>query len=134
MSYAMKYILVILVLFLAGCGYDDESCRAYHVGEFFIDTTVIHNSFEKKIVLERKWDTVKLVSQKNGHYFFNTKDKILKSAEGSWQTRSNNIEGQCSWFLQQNNLTMELNQYEFDILILLNDTIRFSLPFRRKKL
>jgi hypothetical protein len=127
----MKCIYLVLLSFLLSCK-EDKSCSKNYIGVFVIDTSFIKDSIQRNLVLKNKWDTIKLVSTKNGVYYFGTIDTILKKSEGSWYTKSNNFEGQCFGFIKQTNLQQPINLFQFDIMVFINDSLRFSLPFYKR--
>lgn len=86
----------------------------------------------KKIIIDRKWDTVKLISSENGKFVFDSADPLLKQGEGVWKVKSNNIEGECFGYIKQNNPEDYISLNRFRILILLEDSSKIYLPFLQK--
>jgi hypothetical protein len=78
-------------------------------------------------VASRHWDTVLLVSEANGRYYFKTNDRILKKCEGYWFVESDNLEGDCVGYIKQNNLRKPVPVAPFRIAVL--DSLRFSMQF-----
>ncbi len=127
----MRNTLIILLLLFASC-YENKTCQPYYVGIFEIDTSLMVGLTQKEFVLNHKWDTAKLISNEKGIYFFNISDKILKQSEGIWYSKSNDIEGNCFGYIKQNNLNEAFIRSPFDIMVIVDDTTRFTLPFRKK--
>jgi len=126
----MKIVaIIILVSFLNSCVHN-KTCTKNYIGTFSIDTNLI-NPEHKKTIHEKGWDTVRLVSDSAGNYQFNTNDEILKKSEGAWYTKSNDIEGNCIGYIKQKNLKQAISVSPFDVIIFINDTTSWRLPFRR---
>jgi len=129
-KFFMTRVSLILLLFCLSSCYRNERCKPYYLGEFKINSNLITNPSCLNYVKEYKWDTVKLVSNENGKYFFETLDKQLKKCEGKWWITSNDIEGNCFGHIKQKNLESDIMGIAFDISIKINgDT--YSLPFRK---
>jgi hypothetical protein len=126
-----KYLIILLSIFFTAC-VDNKECVPYYIGVFQIDTNATGNPKWKEYVREFRWDTIKLISTADGHYKFNTLDKRIKDCEGNWFTTSNNIEGNCSGHIKQNNMATSFNSNPFDILIKISGEAYF-LPFRKIK-
>ena len=125
----MKYLLVFFLILFASC-YRNEECKPFYVGKFKIDTTIITNPTCLNYVRQYRWDTVMLISQDDGKYFFETSDKALKECEGTWWITSNDTEGNCFGHVRQNNLKGDIMGMAFDIRIKIFDEA-YSLPFRK---
>ena len=79
----------------------DENFKLECVGIFGIDTLRLPIS-DKNMVQENKWDTIKLISEPDGTYYFDTMDTIFKKLEGKWSIRPYKIDGQCMINIKQN--------------------------------
>ena len=128
----MKFLPSIsLVFFLNSC-FQNDSCRPDFIGTFIIDTAGLE-SRHQSIIQKHSWDTVKLVSDKFGKYYFNTDDSILKQCEGTWRISSNNMERDCLGSIKQKNMKEPINVYSYRISIRIGDSIDFSIPFKKVK-
>ena len=116
----------LLVLFLAACSRND-TCKKDYQGIFKVNMSYFTDSAIAEFVESRHWDTVSLISDSNGSYYFNTSDKTLKESEGYWFVESDNIEGECIGYIKQNNLKHPVPVGPFVITIL--DPIKFSIQF-----
>jgi len=118
-----------LTLCLSSC-YQNKACEPNYIGTFIVDTSNLHSTY-KKIIVDHKWLTVKLISESNGKYYIDTNDPILKKCEGSWYTNSNNIDGDCFGYIKQKNQVNAFNTDAFNIHGNINDSIKFVLHFRK---
>ena len=121
----------MIVGIISSCfNYKNETCRPYYIGTFTIDTNNLHVDY-KNIILQQGWMSVKLISDSTGNYYFNTNDPILKMCEGTWYTRSDNLDGECIGYVKQNNLRAE-HTSGFSIAGKIDDSINFILPFMQQ--
>lgn len=125
----MRIISVFFLFLLVSC-YRNEECKPFYIGEFKIDTSIISNPACLNYVRKYNWDTVKLISNANGNYSFETNDERLKECEGEWWTSSDDIEGNCFGHVKQNNLERDIMGMAFDISIQIAGET-YSLPFRK---
>ena len=130
----MKYgvVFILLVINISSC-YEDKSCQKNYIGIFKLDSNLVSNQVQRLIINRYRYDTVKLYSNSDGIFKFDVKDKFLQDAEGSWFTKSNIIEGNCSGYIKQKNLLRAFISEAFDIMIIVDDSTRIDLPFRRIK-
>ena len=122
-------IFLFVVCCFVSCYYKNENCKPYYIGEFKIETNLITDSSLLEYTRIHKWDTVKLISRKDGKYFFAGADN-LKECEGVWRTNSNNLEGNCFGHVKQKNMENEFIRSPFDIWIKISDKT-YTLPFRK---
>ena len=131
----MKSILSLLVLMIfISCNLDercDENFQSECVGVFGLDTLRL-NVTDKRIVQEYKWDTVKLISEANGMYYFDTKDTILRKSEGRWSVARYKIDGRCTIDIKQNNLSLKTGGEPFVITISPNNLPSMLVYFTRR--
>ena len=112
--------------------YNNNTCRPNYIGTFSIDTSQIINPIAKKYVQEYRFDTVRLISNSKGKYYFQGNNTIIKEYEGEWFTKSDDIEGNCSGYIRQKNMNQAFPRIAFDIYIRIqNET--YILPFRKIK-
>ena len=129
----MKFLFVISIVILTSC-YENNTCAPSYVGVFLIDTSLLIDPLQKSYILKNGWDTVKLNSFVNGSYKFNISNKILQDIEGNWYIKSDNIDGECFGYIKQKDLQNAIIRNPFDIMLHVNDTIQFNLPFRKQLL
>ena len=131
MRFSTFCFLAYLVQFSA-C-YSDETCENAYIGVFKIDSSLVKDRLQRNYIYRNRWDTIKLTSKANGNYAFNVNDNLLNQSLGKWFTQSNNIEGNCSGYIKQLNLPYAFIRDPFDIMIIVDTNVRFSLPFRKLK-
>lgn len=124
-------ILTILSMFFSSC-YQNNSCRDFYIGDYKIDTTQITQLELKSYVINKQWDSVRLVSTDKGEYYFDTKDAELKKCEGKWWVTSNDLEGNCFGHVKQANRRGSVSTMAFNISIDINKQ-SYTLPFRKIK-
>ena len=122
--------IITFSLFLSSCTYTNKECVPFYIGKFKIDTNLISNPKCMTYVKQYQWDTVNLISNSDGKYYFVTKDPMLKKCEGKWWTTSNDTEGNCFGHVKQKNMGTEFITMPFDIWIKIEGE-SYSLPFRR---
>lgn len=81
---------------------------------------------------QNRWDTVKLIGSKDGHYSISTESTILKEAEGRWFTSSDDLEELCIGHIKQNNLKEVIDQSSYTIVVKVGSS-SYYLPFRKVK-
>lgn len=122
-----KYFLLAFVSICCYSCVHDDTCKKDYEGTFKLNLSYLEDTAIKNWVRERHWDTVLLISEPDGRYYFNTTDQKLKECEGTWFTKSNNVEGDCIGYIKQNNLDHSSPVGPFIISIL--DSKRFSVQF-----
>ena len=131
----MKSFLPFLVFMIfISCNFDDrcnENFKSECVGIFGIDTLRLSVS-DKSIVQGYKWDTVKLVSEVNGRYYFNSKDTILRKSDGRWNVARYKIDGRCVIDIKQNDLSLKTGGEPFIITISPNNLPGMLIYFTRR--
>lgn len=131
----MKLLLSFLTfIILTSCNLEErcnENFKSECVGVFEIDTLRLSVS-DKNIVQKYKWDTVKLVSDANGRYYFNSKDTILKKSEGRWNVARYKIDGRCIIDIKQNDLSLKTGGEPFAITISPNNLPGMLIYFTRR--
>ncbi len=110
--------------------YKNDSCKTNYFGIFKIDTFNISNNFVKELIKKNRLDTITLISTEKGKYYFQEKIPLLEGCSGNWHTESNNIEGDCTGYIRQQNMDREFARMPFDILIRINNET-YVLPFRK---
>jgi hypothetical protein len=127
-----KFVFTFSICFwIYSCNsYKNETCKPSYIGTFLIDTNLVTNKIIKRQIIANHWDTVKLISGSNGKYFFRSDDLQLRSCEGKWYVKSNDLEGNCFGYVKQNNMNSTFISMPFDIWIII-DNETFTLPFRK---
>lgn len=132
MQFMTKVILLALfIVFVLTSCVRNNSCQDDYVGTFYVYMPHVSHKY-KDLVKERDWDKVKLISRKNGSYSILTDDPILKQSEGTWETESNNLEGECIGYIKQRNLRRAVPVAPFYLTVFVSDTVKFTLPFRQE--
>ena len=90
----MKQLLILILLSttIISC-YENNSCVPNYIGMFKINDSLVHDALTIAYIKQFGWDTVTLVSDSTGNYYFDSNNPILKKVEGKWHTESNDIEG-----------------------------------------
>jgi hypothetical protein len=131
----MKFFLPFLTLMIfTSCSLDDkcnENFKSECLGVFGIDTLRLSVS-DKNIVQKYKWDTVKLISDTTGRYYFNSEDTILKKSEGRWNVARYKIDGRCVIDIKQNDLSLNTGGEPFAITISPNNLPGMLIYFTRR--
>jgi hypothetical protein len=129
-SAILIYLFLLLVFInLESCFYyKDDSCAKDYIGTYRLDTT-FSNNIARRIVKERQWDTTILISNSDGNYYISTTDPLLKEAEGTWYTKSNNLEGECIGYIKQNNSNHAISGGPF--ILTIRDTATFHIRFAK---
>jgi hypothetical protein len=132
----MKHRTLLIYVFtcmIFSCDEKNESCAGDYIGTFQIDMHDVIDSSQKRIIRQKGWDQVYLISDKSGSYHFSSRDVLLKSVEGSWRVASTGIEGGCMGYIKQNNFTEEVSGNAFSISIQIAPDRYIGLPFRKVK-
>ena len=131
MHYYISISSCVFLLTLFSCdGYVNDRCKSNYIGTFVYDTSQPLDSKYKTIIIERRWDSVRLISDSTGKFYFRTKDSILKKCEGKWYMAPPDTEGNCSVYIQQNNLEGPYSG-SFSIKGDISDSISFIIPFKK---
>jgi hypothetical protein len=120
------FLLIFLSIYFYSCVHND-TCKKDYEGTFKLNLSDLKDTIIKNWIRQRHWDTVLLISKPDGKYYFNTTDQKLKECEGTWFTKSDNLEGDCIGYIKQNNLEHSSPVGPFIISIL--DSLRFSIQF-----
>lgn len=113
-----KIAFITIIIILNSCNQNfDRSCEKTFIGKFRITVDKNLNDSIKIFITKRGWDTVVVTSTKEGVYYFNTSDPILKNAEGNWRVISNGIDGGCTGAVKQKNLQSEIHLLNFSLSI-----------------
>jgi hypothetical protein len=109
---------ITLYIILNSCNQNfDRSCEKNFIGKFRITVDNLLNDSIKKLIINRGWDTIVVTSSKDGRYYFNSKDPILKKAEGTWRVISNGLDNGCTGAIKQNNLQSEIHLLNFSLSV-----------------
>jgi hypothetical protein len=102
--FTSAFSLLVALFAVISCTYTEkcnDNFKSECVGAFEIDTIRL-TDFEKSIIRRNHWDSVKLISERNGCYHFRPSDYLLKQFEGGWKIRPNTVDGRCMIDVNQN--------------------------------
>ncbi len=119
MSIKIFFFIAVMIFFVNCNTYvPSKECIEKFTGTYKIDTSIMGKRY-KELVLNRRWDTVKMYSYPDGRYEFNCQDSLLKATEGQWSVSpiSEDKELGCNIQIKQKNRAYFHESLNFTVII-----------------